>query len=301
MALMLDKNIKLSADSQKPVFALGRQLTIEYYDCGQDLLVNKDTVEKALLKGANDSGATIISSSFHQFDPQGVSGVVIIAESHFTVHAWPEHDYAAVDIFTCGDKINLDVAIHSMEDSFGAGRVVISSDQNRGLVSSPPKSEPKPELKTNLNTLKDRNTLPISWKKAYDKKDPWGVLTSVDIYDCVPEILGDAKMIEKFVTALCETIGMKPLGNCQVVRFGADDIGADDIGADEIGGNEKADGYSMTQLIETSLISGHFVNATHTAYLDIFSCKFYEPRDVAQFAMSFFKGGHYKMQIALRQ
>ena len=288
---MLDKNIKLSADFKEPVFALGRQLTIEYYDCGQDILVNKDIVERALLKGANDSGATIISSSFHQFDPQGVSGVVIIAESHFTVHAWPEHDYAAVDIFTCGDKIDLEVAIHSMEDSFGAGRVVISSDQNRGLVSSPLKSEPKPELKTILNTLTDRNTLPISWKKAYDKKDPWGVLTSVDLYDCAPKIMGDAKMIEKFVKDLCETIGAKPLGNCRVVRFGADGNGA----------NEKEDGYSMTQLIETALISGHFVNATHTAYLDIFSCKFYEPREVAQFAMSFFKGGHYKMQIALRQ
>lgn len=291
---MLDKNIKLSADFKAPVFALGRQLTIEYYDCGQDILVNKDTVERALLKGAKDSGATIITSSFHQFDPQGVSGVVIIAESHFTVHAWPEHDYAAVDIFTCGDKINLDVAIHSMEESFGAGRVVISSDQNRGIVSSPLKSEPK--SKTILNTIKDRNTLPISWKKAYDKKKPRGVLTSVDIYDCDPEILGDAKMIEKFVKDLCEIIGLKPLGNCRVVRFGEDENGKDEINA-----AEKADGYSMTQRIETSLISGHFVNSTHTAYLDIFSCKFFEPRDVAQFAMSFFKGGHYKMQIALRQ
>ena len=49
---------------------------------------------------AQKSGATIINSSFHTFEPQGVSGVVIIAESHFTIHAWPEHDYAAVDIFT---------------------------------------------------------------------------------------------------------------------------------------------------------------------------------------------------------
>ena len=134
---MLDKNIKPSADSQNPVFALGRQLTMEYYECGQGILLSRDAVEKALLKGADDSGATIISSSFHKFEPQGVSGVVIIAESHFTVHAWPEHDYAAVDIFTCGDNINLDAAIHSMEESFGSGRVVISSDQNRGIISHP--------------------------------------------------------------------------------------------------------------------------------------------------------------------
>ena len=284
---MLDKNIKPS-DSQDPVFALGRQLSIEYYDCGQGLLLSKDAVENALLKGANDSGATIISSSFHQFEPQGVSGVVIIAESHFTVHAWPEHDYAAVDIFTCGDNIDLDVAIHSMEESFGAGRVVISSDQNRGIISPPAKlkGDSKSESKRVLDTIKDRNTLPISWKKAYDKQDPWGVLTSVDIYGCGQNIIRDAKMIEKFVNALCETIEMKPFGNCRVVHFGVD---------------EKIEGFSMTQLIETSLISGHFANATNTAYLDIFSCKFYEPRDVAEFAMAFFKGDHYKMQIALRQ
>ncbi len=277
---MLDKNIIPVADSQAPVFALGRQLTIEYYECGMGLLLSKDTVEGALLKAANDSGATIISSSFHKFEPQGVSGVVIIAESHFTVHAWPEHDYAAVDIFTCGDNINLDTAILSMKESFGSGRVLISSDQNRGIISQPSES------KNISDTVRDRKTLPISWKKAYEKKDPWGVLTSVDIYDCAPEIIRDSGMIEKFVVNLCERIEMKRFGNCQVVHFGED---------------EKVEGFSMTQLIETSLISGHFANASNTAYLDVFSCKFYEPREVAEFALSFFKGQHYKMQIALRQ
>ncbi|MCP3940449.1 MAG: adenosylmethionine decarboxylase [Desulfobacteraceae bacterium] len=281
---MLDKNIKPSVDSHNPVFALGRQLTIEYYDCGQGVLLSRDAVEKALLKGATDSGATIISSSFHKFEPQGVSGVVIIAESHFTVHAWPEHDYAAVDIFTCGDNINLDAAIHSMEESFGSSRVVISSDQNRGIIGNP--FESQSAGKNISDTIRDRKTLPISWKKAYDKKDPWGVLTSVDIYDCAPDIIRDAGMIENFVVNLCEHIEMKRFGDCQVVHFGED---------------EKVAGFSMTQLIETSLISGHFANATNTAYLDIFSCKFYEPREVAEFALSFFKGNHYKMQVALRQ
>ena len=101
---MLEKNRKfLDGSGMDNGFALGRQLTIEYYSCAADILLSKDIVEKALLKAANDSGATIISSSFHDFKPQGVSGVVVIAESHFTVHAWPEHDYAAVDIFVCGN------------------------------------------------------------------------------------------------------------------------------------------------------------------------------------------------------
>lgn len=281
---MRDNNYKPSTGSKDPVFALGRQLTIEYYDCQETVLLNRDSVEQTLLNAAKESGATIISSSFHQFEPQGVSGVVIIAESHFTVHAWPEHNYAAVDIFTCGDNINLDKAIHSMQTSFGSGRVVVSSDQNRGLLSAP--ANGSTGRRTIADTVRDRKTLPISWKKAYDQQAPWGVLTSVDIYDCDPDNIRDAGLIEKFVVDLCELIKMRRFGDCQVVHFGED---------------EKVAGYSMTQLIETSLISGHFANATNTAYLDIFSCKFYEPRDVAEFAMSFFKGAHYKMQIALRQ
>lgn len=278
---MLDKNIKFVDDSQKHAcFALGRQLTIEYYECGQKVLLDKNRVKKALLKAAEDSGATIISSSFHQFEPQGISGVVVIAESHFTVHAWPEHDYAAVDIFTCGDNLDLEVAINSMKDSFESENVVISSDQNRGIISKPFKQ------KKIAQVIKDSKIYPISWKKEYERKNPWGVLTSVDVYESDPVLIRDAKHIEKFVYELCDLIDMKRFGDCRIVHFGED---------------EKVQGFSMTQLIETSLISGHFANALNRVYLDVFSCKFYEPRKVAEFATSFFKGDHYKMQIALRQ
>ncbi len=288
---MLDKNKKESTGAI-PVFALGRQLTLEYYDCGAEALLDKVQVEKALLKAANDSGATIISSSFHQFEPQGISGVVIIAESHFTIHAWPEYNYAAVDIFTCGDNIHLDEAIRSMQESFQSGRVLISSDQNRGLLSQPGipeelRSVPSDRSGEPLDATADKITpLPISWNRAWEEKDPWGVATAVDLYGCDPGLIRDAGMIEKFVVQLCEHIDMKRFGDCQVVHFGEDD---------------RVAGYSMTQLIETSLISGHFANATNAAYLDVFSCKFYEPREVAEFAMSFFKADHYKMQISLRQ
>jgi S-adenosylmethionine decarboxylase len=278
---MLEKNRKFFDDSNMDKgYALGRQLTLEYYGCGPDALLNKDRVEKALLKAANDSGATIISSSFHDFKPQGVSGVVIIAESHFTVHAWPEHDYAAVDIFTCGDTIDLELAVNSMKDSFESENVVISSDQNRGIIS-------KPYEKQNIREIiKNPKIKSISWEKEYKGKDPWGVLTSVDIYKSDPDIIRDPKRIEQFVHELCDLIGMKRFGDCQIVHFGED---------------KKVEGFSMTQLIETSLISGHFANASNTVYLDVFSCKFYEPREVAEFATNFFKGDNYKMQIGLRQ
>ncbi len=278
---MLDKNIKFVDDAQgEGCFALGRQMTIEYYECGAAAFLDKDRVEKALLKAAKDSGATIISSSFHKFEPQGVSGVVVIAESHFTIHAWPEHDYAAVDIFTCGDSIDLEVAVNSMKDSFESENVIISSDQNRGIIAKPFEQQKIGEI------IKKSKIYPISWKKEYERKNPWGVLASFDIYEADPDIIRDAKQIERFVHELSDLIDMKRFGDCKVVHFGED---------------EKVAGFSMTQLIETSLISGHFANASNTVYLDVFSCKFYDPRQVAEFAMSFFKGGHYKMQIALRQ
>lgn len=82
-------------------------------------------------------------------------------------------------------------------------------------------------------------------------------------------------MIREYVHQLCELIDMKRFGECQVVHFGED---------------EKVAGFSMVQLIETSLISGHFANATNSAYLDIFSCKSYDPAVVAEFTKNFFKG-----------
>ena len=277
---MPDTNSKITDGlKNKTGFALGRQLTIEYYECASNVLLDKDLVEKALLQAAKNSGATIISSSFHGFNPQGVSGVVVIAESHFTVHAWPEHDYAAVDIFTCGDSIDLEVAINSMRDSFESKNVVISSDQNRGIISKP--------VDQNISkVLENSKIAPISWKEEYKSKSPWGVLTSVDIYKSDPDIIRNAKSIEQFVYQLCDLIDMKRFGECQIVHFGQD---------------KKVEGFSMTQLIETSLISGHFANASNTVYLDVFSCKFYEPREIAEFATSFFKGRNYKIQIALRQ
>lgn len=278
---MLEKKKKFISDAGKDhALVLGRQLTIEYYECGAEAFLDKNMVEKAMLDAARKSGATIISSSFHDFNPQGISGVVVIAESHFTVHAWPEHDYAAVDIFSCGESIDLETAITSMKESFGSENVVISSDQDRGIITKPI------EQKNIGQVIKDSEIHPISWKKEYQNKNPWGVLSSIDIYEADPEIIRDADKIRDFVHELCDLIKMKRFGECQVVHFGED---------------ERVAGFSMTQLIETSLISGHFANESNAVYLDVFSCKFYEPRQVAEFAVSFFKGKHYKMQMALRQ
>ena len=90
--------------------ALGRHLLLELKDCDAKLLDDLDSLKKLLIQAATESGATVLDDSFHQFSPQGVSGVVVIAESHLFIHTWPEHGYAAVDVFTCGTRVQPEVA-----------------------------------------------------------------------------------------------------------------------------------------------------------------------------------------------
>jgi S-adenosylmethionine decarboxylase len=80
----------------------GRHVLAELTGCPAALLNDPVSLESCFRRCAVEGGATLISSHFHHFSPQGVSGVVVIAESHVTVHTWPEHGYAAVDVFTCG-------------------------------------------------------------------------------------------------------------------------------------------------------------------------------------------------------
>lgn len=90
--------------------ALGKHLLLELKDCNKEVLNDLNFLKDALLSAAEEAGATVVGESFHQFAPQGVSGTVIIAESHIFLHTWPEYGYAAVDIFTCGDTVKADVA-----------------------------------------------------------------------------------------------------------------------------------------------------------------------------------------------
>ncbi|MBA3061468.1 MAG: S-adenosylmethionine decarboxylase [Atribacteria sp.] len=121
-------------------------------------------------------------------------------------------------------------------------------------------------------------------KEFYDSK-AWGLLTSVDLYNCDPQIIRDAEAIKRYVKELCELIEMKQFGDTQVVHFGED---------------ERVAGFSMVQLIETSLISGHFANSANNAYIDIFSCKYYDPTVVAEFTKKFFEAKETKMHYILR-
>jgi len=82
---------------------LGRHILVEYYNCDQKILTDAALIQKEMNQAALEAGATIVESNFHHFDPWGVSGAVIVAESHLTIHTWPEYDFASADFFTCGD------------------------------------------------------------------------------------------------------------------------------------------------------------------------------------------------------
>ena len=125
------------ADSRPGAIALGRQMTVEFYDCSEEILADSRRMEEIFLHAASVSGAHVVNSNFHSFEPQGVSGVLVISESHFAVHAWPEHDYAAVDLFTCGSGVDFDLAVQALAAGMRSGQWIISSIVNRGYCTIP--------------------------------------------------------------------------------------------------------------------------------------------------------------------
>ena len=114
----------------------------------------------------------------------------------------------------------------------------------------------------------------------------WGISSSIDLYECDLALMQDAEAIREFVTTLCDRIKMRRYGETRVVFFGDD---------------PRVTGFSMTQLIETSLISAHFADASCTIYLDVFSCAPYEPEEVAEFAKEYFKAAKYNVNVVYRK
>jgi len=100
--------------------ALGRHILGEFFNCNPDVLNNLSRIEEIMKEAAQVAGAHILGSFFHPFNPHGVSGVVVIAESHLSIHTWPEYGYAAVDIFTCGQVVDPWKAFRSLKKALEA-------------------------------------------------------------------------------------------------------------------------------------------------------------------------------------
>ena len=115
--------------------ALGKHLLLELKDCNREVLNDLDFLKGLLSAAASEAGATVLGESFHQFNPHGVSGVVIIAESHLFIHTWPEHGYAAIDIFTCGNSVQPEKAAQKLIRELGAKSHSILEIQ-RGILDT---------------------------------------------------------------------------------------------------------------------------------------------------------------------
>ena len=113
--------------------ALAKHLLLELKDCNTELLNNIEYLKNVLTEVAVQIGATVIKDSFYQFSPQGISGVIIIAESHISIHTWPEHNYAAVDVFTCGEVIEPRDAVKPLADKLKA-RSTSYIELKRGIM-----------------------------------------------------------------------------------------------------------------------------------------------------------------------
>ncbi|TXK27116.1 polyamine aminopropyltransferase [Pontibacter qinzhouensis] len=133
--------------------ALGRHILVEFYDCSPELMNDVMHIENSMVAAAETAGATVINSTFHHFSPYGVSGVVVIQESHLAIHTWPEYGYAAVDLFTCGDSVNPWVSYNYLKEAFEAGHGS-SMECRRGQL------ELLKRLDFNLESLRDVSPKP---------------------------------------------------------------------------------------------------------------------------------------------
>jgi S-adenosylmethionine decarboxylase len=115
--------------------ALGRHIVCELSGCHPPLLSDIDGIASMMIAAAKAARATIMESAFHRFEPQGVSGTVILAESHLSIHTWPEKGYAAMDFYTCGDHTDPWLACEYAAQTLQA-KSVLTTEFRRGIEKS---------------------------------------------------------------------------------------------------------------------------------------------------------------------
>lgn len=145
-----------------------------------------------------------------------------------------------------------------------------------------------PELR--FVSTKKLDELPTAYgsitKEEYKLSKAWGLSTAIDLHNCDPDLLKNVEAIKEFTARVCVAIDAKPWGPCHIQHFGV---------------NPEVAGYSMMQLVETSLVSGHFANKTNRIFLDIFSCKYYDPVKATEFSKEFFRAKDATFKCILRK
>ncbi len=135
------------------MYALGTHLLVELRECSAKILSNLKEIQDVLISAAKVADATIVEVSFHEFSPFGISGMVVIAESHLSIHTWPEYKYAAVDIFTCGNVLKPEKAVAYLIEKFQSKNPSVV-ELKRGILSPMNKKLPH---KINEKELKNES------------------------------------------------------------------------------------------------------------------------------------------------
>jgi S-adenosylmethionine/arginine decarboxylase-like enzyme len=186
-----------------------------------------------------------------------------------------------------GEKLSFDYAMAGMElglcscQSKSCRKKVSASDINDPILYSRYHDHLSPFMARNL-----RIDGPDRFLMQFEATGAWGLATALDLYECNPDTIRSYDKIYEYTIALCKEIKVNRYGDPVIVHFGQD---------------ERVSGYSLVQLIETSLVSGHFANQTNHAYLDIFSCAYYDPARVARFSKEFFGAQSFHTSTVLRR
>ena len=265
---------EVSTVNQEPHFALGRQMTVEYYECDSAIITDAPLMEKIFVNAAKAAGATVISSDFHRFDPQGVSGVVVISESHFAVHAWPEYGYAAVDLFTCGESIDFDTAVDAIKSGMKSRSCIVSSLVCRGILNGSGVERIRPIVEDN-----DSHAFQLSWQTRFNETKARAFSNSVDLYCCSADDISGA--VSDYCGQLADVIGRAVSGKCII--------------------SENSDSVDFIQQYVGGSLMGNIKNDGSIACIDLRTDGFFNPHAAAELAMRCFKSQYYRMQPNVRQ
>jgi len=262
----LQRSIHWIEKSKKERYA-GLHLLAEFWRGKQ--IEDPKKIETILVEAAKKANASPLEVSVHKFDPQGITGFVVLKESHISIHTWPEEHYIAVDVFTCGDKSLPHAAIEHLEKEFAPQKIEIQ-ETKRGKV--PTGEASKSQDQTNSFCLMDGQQ--------------FGQELVLNLYDCKSEYIKSKEKILEFSDKLCEQIEMKKYKEPIIERFALH--------------SEISAGYSLAQMIETSLISGHFSEYCNSAHINIFSCKKFDVKKAINFTKEFFKAQRVKSTNLIR-
>ncbi len=113
---------------------LGRHALADIFECDNALLDNIEKVKDILISSCKEANLTVVETTFHKFKPIGISGVIVLSESHITIHTWPEYNFVAIDAFTCGCHMNPNLVCKIIAQKFGSKNVEIN-EYKRGVVN----------------------------------------------------------------------------------------------------------------------------------------------------------------------